>query len=80
MSDKQICSIVLEMEEPLGRLDGVTALLGEMVDLCSRGKDAAVYDLLLRNLSPDLDEVRRLWRELLDAAGGDKLPLKAVKE
>ena len=80
MSTERMGSIALKMEEPLDRLDGVRLLLDEMVDLCARGKNAAVYDLLLRNLSPDLDEIRRLWRELHEAADGDEPPLKSVKE
>ena len=83
MSLDKFHSLVSDMEPPLRNLSAIAKLLGEMVDLCGPGESKAlIYDHLERSISLEAGELHRLWDELnnLPSQGGDKPPLKSVKE
>ena len=82
MTEDRLSTIALEMELPLNSLDCLDALLGELVQNARNERSSMLYLLIQRNLGPDLDELRKLWRELCSLTGvdEDKPPLKAVEE
>ena len=82
MTEDRLSDIALKMELPLNSLDCLDALLGELVQNARNERSSMLYVLLQRNLSPDLEELRKLWRELCSLTGvdADKPPLKAVEE
>ena len=84
MTEDRLREIAFDMEGPLGRLDELDNLLIVMVDQCriEYGSGARMYSFFQRNLGPDLEELRKLWREFFALAvqNEGKPPLKAVKE
>ncbi len=83
MTEDRLREIAFDMEEPLIRLDGLEALLIEMVDMCgpSHASESRIYALFQRNLGGDLKELRKLWEEFFAlAVRKDDSPLKAVEE
>ncbi len=82
MTEDRLSQIALDMEEPLNRLEQLDELLIEMVDQCRTEPKSSIYAFFERNLGPDLEELRKLWREFCGVTGvdADKSPLKAVKE
>ena len=81
MTENRLGEITLAMELPLNRLDGLRAMLSDMVQQ-SEERQASIYHLLWRNLNPDLNEIRELWDELyaLTCHPVEVPPLKAVEE
>ncbi len=84
MTKDRLSQIALDMEEPLNRLEQLDELLIVMVDQCRTdlGCQSSIYAFFERNLGPDLEELRKLWREFCGLTGVDvyKPPLKAVEE
>ena len=82
MTENRLRDIALDMELPLNRLDYLDTLLDELVEKASTERSSMLYVLLQRNLSPDLQELRKLWGEFFALAveKNDKPPLEAVKE
>ena len=84
MTEDRLREIAFDMEEPLNRLEQLDELLITMVDQCrtNQGRKSSIYAFFERNLGPDLEELRKLWRGLCDLTGvdADKPPLDAVKE
>ncbi len=82
MTEDRLSQIALDMEEPLNRLEQLDELLIVMVDQCRTEGPSNIYAFFERNLGPDLEELRKLWREFFALAvqKEDQPPLKAVEE
>ena len=84
MTEDRLREIAFAMEEPLRRLDELNNLLIVMVDQCRTdlGRRSNIYMFFEHNLGPNLDELRKLWREFCSLTGvdADKPPLKAIEE
>ncbi len=84
MTEDRLSQIALDMEEPLNRLDQLDELLIVMVDQChaDQRRNSSIYAFFERNLGPDLDELRKLWREFCGLTGVGVVgpPLEAAKE
>ena len=82
MTKDRLSQIALDMEEPLNRLEQLDELLIVMVDQCRTEGPSNIYALFERNLGPDLEELRKLWREFCGLTGVKtaRPPLEAAKE
>ncbi len=82
MTEDRLMGIALEMELPLNSLDCLDAMLIELVENARTERPAMLYSLLQRNLGPDPQELRKLWKEFFVLAGGhvEKPTLKSVEE
>ncbi len=82
MTEDRLSQIALDMEEPLNRLEQLDELLIVMVDQCRTEGPSNIYALFERNLGPDLEELRKLWREFCGLTGVGVVgpPLEAAKE
>ncbi len=69
---------------PILRGKGRPNLLIVMVDQCraDQGHKSSIYAFFERNLGPDLEELRKLWREFCGLTGVGVVgpPLEAAKE
>jgi hypothetical protein len=66
--DARLREIAFELETPIGKLGGVVALLGELINGTARPPESQVlvYELLERTVALEVSEIHRLWRELFD--------------
>ena len=80
MTEDRLKDIAFQMETPLIRLRGVEETLLKLLEGAQSEEQAAIYSLLVRNLQPELKEVRDLWEELfaLTVRPEEKSPLKAA--
>ena len=82
MTKDRLSEIAFEMETPLNSLDCLDAMLDELINSAKTNRSSMLYVLIQRNLSPDLQELLKLWREYiaLSLERMGKPPLKAVEE
>ena len=82
MTEDRLREIAFDMEDPLCALDGLDVLLQELNKNASTERSSILYAIIQRNLGPDLETLRKLWRELCALTGIDagESPVKAVEE
>ncbi len=80
MTEDRLKDIAFQMETPLIRLRGVEETLLKLLEGAQSEEQAAIHSLLVRNLLPELKEVRDLWEEVftLTVKSKEKPPLNAA--